>query len=439
MDKTFHRRPLPINCIQFSGTDGKAVFRDSLLQGQTELYFTLSEVFNRQSEPAFCGLSTLCMILNCLSVDPSSVHGARGVWKGPWRWYHEELLDCCLPLEYIVKNGISIDEVDCLAQCNGLNTDVMCSPDLDADSFRQLLRRLCSQPNPVEYIVVNYNRQVLGQTGTGHFSPIAAYESTRDLVLIMDVAQFKYPPHWVPLVQLIEAMKSIDPSTGRSRGYIIMSKVDVSYVSSIFTVSGLTNLDNDVWDNLRSWVATGLCPKSQYLFLFIKNFCSNYTIDTTRCFLKSLRLSPLFQLCPFNDFKTPVLEILSDVEGADTSISLEHIDCISWILLTLGVEWAKFIIANNVRRSTDDEVNSCVSSCCTVAKELRPRADDIPSCVSEHITGDIEEDSAISITSNSAFAPTINELVSLTGKLLVIMRGFDSNKTSGQSCCRSNS
>ena len=30
----------------------------------------------------------------------------------------------------------------------------------------------------------------------------------------MDVARFKYPPHWVPLETVFESMKSIDPDTG---------------------------------------------------------------------------------------------------------------------------------------------------------------------------------------------------------------------------------
>jgi hypothetical protein len=31
----------------------------------------------------------------------------------------------------------------------------------------------------------------LGQTGTGHFSPIGGFHESKDLVLIMDVARFK--------------------------------------------------------------------------------------------------------------------------------------------------------------------------------------------------------------------------------------------------------
>jgi glutathione gamma-glutamylcysteinyltransferase len=42
------------------------------------------------------------------------------------------------------------------------------------------------------YITINFYRKSLQQTGTGHFGPIAAYNKKRDMVLLLDVAKFKY-------------------------------------------------------------------------------------------------------------------------------------------------------------------------------------------------------------------------------------------------------
>lgn len=36
-------------------------------------------------------------------------------------------------------------------------------------------------------------------------------------------ARFKYPPHWVPLPMLYEAMSAVDPTTGQPRGYLRLS------------------------------------------------------------------------------------------------------------------------------------------------------------------------------------------------------------------------
>jgi hypothetical protein len=64
---------------------------------------------------------------------------------------------------------------------------------------------------------------VLRQTGTGHFSPIGAYDEASDSVLLLDTARFKYGPHWVKLDLLFDALIPLDPSTGKSRGYMILS------------------------------------------------------------------------------------------------------------------------------------------------------------------------------------------------------------------------
>lgn len=45
------------------------------------------------------------MVLNTLSIDP------RRTWKGPWRWFHEEMLDCCHPLSKVREEGITLEQV----------------------------------------------------------------------------------------------------------------------------------------------------------------------------------------------------------------------------------------------------------------------------------------------------------------------------------------
>ena len=54
------------------------------------------------------------MVLNALEVDPGRV------WKGPWRWYHESMLDCCAPLEEMKKTGITLRQFACIAMSNRL-------------------------------------------------------------------------------------------------------------------------------------------------------------------------------------------------------------------------------------------------------------------------------------------------------------------------------
>ena len=44
---------------------------------------------------------------------------------------------------------------------------------------------------------MDFDRKVLHQKGSGHFSPLAAYHEAEDRFLLMDVARYKAPPCWV--------------------------------------------------------------------------------------------------------------------------------------------------------------------------------------------------------------------------------------------------
>jgi hypothetical protein len=125
---SFYQRQLPESCVGFSSPHGRRLLMESLSAESldTHIYFDLSAQFRTQEEPTFCGLSTLVMCLNgevnidhrhaghqppiipilsgkqtltsrspplALKLDPHQ-H-----WKGPWRWYHESMLDCCKPIE----------------------------------------------------------------------------------------------------------------------------------------------------------------------------------------------------------------------------------------------------------------------------------------------------------------------------------------------------
>jgi len=78
--------------------------------------------------------------------------------------------------------------------------------------FKTLVQSAATTDEQV--VVVCYARETLDQTGGRHFAPIGGYHPQRDLVLIMDVARFKYPPHWVSMTTMWEAMNTADSETG---------------------------------------------------------------------------------------------------------------------------------------------------------------------------------------------------------------------------------
>ena len=217
-EEGLYRRPLPKGLIAFSSVEGRAVFQQALLQGNMANYFPLIEQFTTQAEPAFCGISSLVMVLNALEIDPGRV------WKGPWRWFDENLTDCCDQIPQIKKVGVSFHQLTRLARCNGLKVDAYFHSETELGLFRQQLADV-ARTSSGKHMIVSYSRSGLEQTGGGHFSPIGAYHAERDLVLILDVARFKYPPYWVSVTSLWQAMAEKDSLTDRSRGYFLCEKL----------------------------------------------------------------------------------------------------------------------------------------------------------------------------------------------------------------------
>jgi glutathione gamma-glutamylcysteinyltransferase len=211
------------------------------------------------------------LVLNALAVDPGQN------WKGPWRWYEESMLNCCVDMEEIKQSGITLQDFQCLAFCQGLSVELQyCDDETSSlEGFRKAVERACLEEpfennekekenqnddgqKILECLVVSYSRKVLNQTGDGHFSPLAAYDKESDSVLILDTARFKYGAHWTKLPLIYEAMKPIDNATGKSRGYALLSFVSKEAPSSKETaISTPTTASESVGEDATSEKSSG--------------------------------------------------------------------------------------------------------------------------------------------------------------------------------------
>jgi Phytochelatin synthase len=199
------------NLVWFSSKQGKDLLTRSISKHSAESYFPLSEQFLTQSGPPSCGPATLAMVLNSLNIDPGRI------WKSPWRWFTEEMLQSCVPF----KGDTTMQHFSLMAECNGASSQTFYASLAHEEFFRSLVKKVTSSND--QRLVVCFDRSSLGQTGVGHYSPVAAYDEDTDMVLILDVARFKYPPYWVPVKQLFESMIPMDTSTGKSRGFFVLS------------------------------------------------------------------------------------------------------------------------------------------------------------------------------------------------------------------------
>ena len=139
---TSYMRPLPDNAPALASVEGQKLFAEALLGGTLKGYFKLAQQLHTQADPAFCGLGSLVCALNALQIDP------RRRWKGAWRWFSEELMDCCKSLEDVRKFGVTLDEVACLARCSGASVTVHRPPLANADAFREQLRAAAATEIP---------------------------------------------------------------------------------------------------------------------------------------------------------------------------------------------------------------------------------------------------------------------------------------------------
>jgi hypothetical protein len=116
---------------------------------------------------------------------------------------------------------MTIDSFGRLMQCHGVEVRVFHAETSSLDEFRRLVsENLRTKGN---FAVINYERSRVGQSPSGHISPISAYHEATDLFLVLDVASYKYPPTWVTTTMLWDAMNTIDGESKRTRGYVLIT------------------------------------------------------------------------------------------------------------------------------------------------------------------------------------------------------------------------
>jgi hypothetical protein len=73
-------------------------------------------------------------------------------------------------------------------------------------------------------LVTNTSRKKLRQSGSGHFSIVAASHENTNNLLMMETARFKYNSMWFNLNDVYDSFFELDSSTNKSRGFLICSK-----------------------------------------------------------------------------------------------------------------------------------------------------------------------------------------------------------------------
>ena len=186
-------------------------------------YGSLAQDFLTQANLAYCGVASSVMVLNSLKLPAPAVsgYGTYHFWTQDNLWSGTDSATV-VQASQVQRQGMTLMELATLLQSHGLVVEAIHGQTLDLATFRQRLRQ--SLRDPSDRLLVNYDRQSLGQKGGGHISPVAAYHAGTDQVLILDVARYRYPTVWVPLRDLWQAIRTTDPSSGKSRGIVLIRR-----------------------------------------------------------------------------------------------------------------------------------------------------------------------------------------------------------------------
>ena len=132
-----------------------------------------------------------------------------------------KVLDKYSPLE-VEEKGLTLAQAAGLLGAYPVDVETVFASASSLSQFRAQSVEALKASN--KRLMINFSRKALGQTGIGHFSPVTAYNESKDMFLVMDVARYKLPPVWVKAGLLFESLQGEDSSSKKSRGYITVTR-----------------------------------------------------------------------------------------------------------------------------------------------------------------------------------------------------------------------
>ena len=211
---------MPQDEIVYFDTPRSATLFDD---AQTKSHFwTICRYFVSERFMTYCGVATGVTLLNSLSVpapDVPQVYPYKMFTQD--NLFTDEVLKIRRPHD-IEQNGNTLDQLAEILQTFEVRVEALHADQLNLESFRSLAIDVLESAD--RRLAVDFDRGVLGQKGSGHFSPLAAYHSGEDRLLLMDVARYKLPSCWVTTRDLWNAINTIDSVSNRTRGLLVITR-----------------------------------------------------------------------------------------------------------------------------------------------------------------------------------------------------------------------
>jgi hypothetical protein len=185
-------------------------------------YWQLIPTFAVQNTQSYCSVASAITVLNAMPIKkPVDPTYAPYAYFTQGNFFTPEVMKIISP-QTVLQMGMTREQMAETLAAQGVRARSLAGDTLNDDSLRTLLKNALLDDG--QFVLANYFRANLGQVGGGHWSALAAYDAQSDRVLILDVAKYKYPPVWVSISTLRQAIATFDTTSNKSRGLVIVSK-----------------------------------------------------------------------------------------------------------------------------------------------------------------------------------------------------------------------
>jgi len=130
--------------------------------------------------------------------------------------------------DVVYRIGFTLEELDNMIETrSGLQTTRFHAGEEDGmfgyEDWLAALKK--NQANPDNHLIINYPVQFMfdRQNKGGHFSPIAAYNEEKNLVLILEINP-RRGSYWIDAREVWEAMNEVDSVSELARGWIVVEQ-----------------------------------------------------------------------------------------------------------------------------------------------------------------------------------------------------------------------
>ncbi len=185
-------------------------------------YWQLAPNFTAQITQSYCSVASAVTVLNAMPITkPVDPAYAPYAYFTQSNFFTPEVAKV-ISAKTVMEMGMTREQMAETLSHQGVKAISIAGDTISEEGLRTLLKKALGDDG--QFVLANYFRANLGQVGGGHWSALAAYDAQSDSVLILDVAKYKYPPAWVSISMLQQAINTIDTVSNKARGLVVVSK-----------------------------------------------------------------------------------------------------------------------------------------------------------------------------------------------------------------------